>query len=240
MSDLKPLLVVLMLAPALLAGQREDSRNVVPELAGAERVTGSILVDGELPAPYIDYIVTLGPEQTQKLSLYQNGLVTMAVRVGTHKTVKQVLFPVQAIDAYREHLHVRALRSITIQPQIATPTAMREIIRIYDQEGKHVERSFDPSLYLPAELERMRLLLLDLARVITEDNEVTNPMSDYVPEAKDRLLDQQMTEWVVVRVVNDHVELQSSSRPLRVWVRTNQLDEQFLSWSRGSTSPRSE
>ncbi len=57
-------------------------------------------------------------------------------------------------------------------------------------------------------------------------------MIDYHPVPGDQLLDQQMEAWNVVRIVNDHVEVQSKRSPLRAWVKVDQLDEQFMSWSR--------
>lgn len=215
--------------------QRQQPQDAVPELAGAERVTGSVLVDGKLPAPYLDYVIVMSPKHSQKLSIYQNGLVTMTTTIEDRQSIKKVLFPPGAIDTYRPHLSVDILESSNEQPLIATPTRLRETIRIYDEEGRPVARTYDPSLYLPSGLENARSLLQDLARILIEDNEITNPMTDYEPESGDLLLDQQMQSWTVKRVVNDHVEVQSDSSPLRAWVKVDQLDEQFMSWSRSST-----
>ncbi|MDX1583272.1 MAG: hypothetical protein R3338_06690 [Thermoanaerobaculia bacterium] len=234
--------IELVLAGLLLAGptafgsdpqeQEKLSQETVPELAGAERVTGPVLVDGELPAPYIDYLVEIGDDQTQKLSIYQNGLVTMATRVGDRTSLKRVLFPPGAVDAYREYLSPELLDRIEHQKLIATPTRMRETIRVFDAEGNSVEREYDPSLYLPSDLERLRVLLQDLARVIIEDNEVTNPLVDYEPIPGDILLDQQMEEWKILQVIDGHIEVMEEGGPLRAWVKTDQLDEQFVSWTR--------
>lgn len=227
------LLVVLTALPTLARGaQRQDSQGTVPELAGAERVTGSLLVDGHLPAPWLDYIIDLGGDRSQKLTIYQNGLVTLGTRFGDRSSLKKVLFPPGAIAIYKEHLDGKLLESIDEQPLIVTPTKLRELIRIYDDEGRHVERKFDPSLYLPSNLEGARALLQDLSRVIIEDNELTNPMVDYVPQRDDRLLDEQMDAWVILQVVNDHLEVQKENSPLRVWLKIEQLDEQFINWSR--------
>lgn len=230
------LVVVLLLAFPVTIGasdpQGQLSQETVPELAGAEPVTGPVLVDGELPSPYVDYIVQIGPDRTQKLSIYQNGLVTMTTRIGKRTSLKRVLFPPSAIDTYREYLNPGTLQKIDLQPKIATPTHMRETIRIYDGEGVATERQYDPSLYLPAELERARLLLEDLSRIIVEDNEITSPFIDYDPHPGDILLDTQMLEWQILRIVDENIEVKEEDGPLRAWIKKNQLDEQFVSWSR--------
>lgn len=229
------ILCVLPWSAAADARQRQQPQDTVPELAGAERVTGSILVDGHLPAPYLDYVIVMSPNHSQKLSIYQNGLVTMTTTIEDRQSMKKVLFPPGAIETYRPHLSVEILENSNKQPLIATPTRLRETIRIYDDEGRPVTRTYDPSLYLPSGLENMRSLLQDLARILIEDNEITNPMTDYEPESGDLLLDQQMQSWTVKRVVNDHVEVQADNSPLRAWVKADQLDEQFMSWSRSSS-----
>lgn len=229
------LIIIFVLAASSGMAQRREQQqeqDTIPELAGAEPVTGPMLVDGELPARYVEYFIRIAPEHSQKLSLFQNGLVTVTTTVDGRKSLKRVLFPPDAIDAYREHLNVEKLKRTNTQPVIATPTRLRETIRIYDDAESFVERRYDPSLYLPSGLENMRVFLQDLLRILIEDNEVTNPMTDYEPVSGDRLLDQQMKSWLVLRVVNEHVEVKSEDEPLRAWVKRDQLDEQFTSWSR--------
>lgn len=227
------ILAIAMLVFSLSASaQSNQSGGEVPELAGAERVTGSMLVDGELPTPYLDYVIVIPPRHTQRLSIYRNGLVTMTTTIEKRSTIKKVLFPPGAVETYRKYLDAETLESAEQQPLVSTPTRLRETIRIYDDEQRPVERTYDPSLYLPSSIESARALLQDLARIVIEDNEITNPMSDYEPVAGDKLIDLQMESWTVKRIVNDHVEVQADQSPLRAWVKVDQLDEQFMSWSR--------
>ncbi len=234
MRRLGPILTALtLLWTVTAAAQSEPSQgSTIPELAGAEPVTGSMLIDGRLPLPYLDYIIVLSPTHSQKVSLFQNGLVTVTTTIENRKSLKKVLFPSGAIDAYREHLNYESLRRSEKQPLISTPTRLRETIRIYDDEGKSVERTYDPSLYLPSSIEGPRALLQDLTRILIEDNEITSPMLGYEPRTGDKLLDQQMMSWTVLNIVNDHLEVQSDDSPLRAWIKAERLDEQFVSWSR--------
>lgn len=227
------ILAIALLLPGLpSAAQNHAAGGEVPELAGAERVTGSTLTDGELPLPYLDYVIMIPPKQSQRLSIYRNGLVTMTTTIEDRSTIKKVLFPPGAIETYRKYLDAETLKRAETQSLVSTPTRLRETIRIYDDEQHPVERTYDPSLYLPSSLESARALLQDLARIVIEDNEITNPMSDYEPAAGDKLIDLQMEPWTVRRIVNDHVEVQADRSPLRAWVKVDQLDEQFMSWSR--------
>lgn len=224
--------LTILCALASDAAQPQQPQDVVPELAGAEPVTGSVLVDGKLPSPFVDYIIVMSPTHSQKVTVFQNGLVTVTTTIEEKKSLKKILFPSGAIDIYRQHLNVETLERSDEQPLIATPTRLRETIRIYGDDGKAVERTYDPSLYLPASIENARALLQDLTRIQIEDNEITNPMLNYEPQRGDQLLDQQMKAWKVLKVINDHVEVQSEKSPLRAWVKVDQLDQQFMSWSR--------
>jgi hypothetical protein len=225
------LILPLLLALPLLGQRGSEQGEIVPELAGAERLSGS--PDSEdLSTPYLHYVVIPGPGQAQTLSIYDSGIVILRTRLGERESTKHLRFPPDAIETYRKWINAEVLGSVwTRQPRI-TPTSIRETIRIYDHEGSPVERVFDPSMQLPTELEKMRALLHDLARIISEDNEMTSPMLDYQARKGDVLLDQQMEEWVVLSVINDHIELKHRSGPLRVWVKKEQLDEKFASWIR--------
>jgi hypothetical protein len=213
-------------------GQREsDQAEVVPELAGAERLTGS--PDSEdLSTPYLDYVVVPGSRQTQTLSIYASGIVILRTSLGHRESTKHIRFPPDAIETYRKWLNAETLSRVRTQQPRITPTGIRETIRIFDEHGSPVERTYDPSMQLPTELEKARALLHDLARIISEDNEMTSPMIGYEAQRGDVLLDQQMEEWVVLTVVNDNIELKHITGPLRVWVKREQLDEKFASWFR--------
>ncbi len=95
------ILGTILLLDGTAAVAAQESRDAIPELAGAEPVTGSILVDGKLPAPFLDYIITFSPTHSQKVSIFQNGLVTVSTTIDDRRSVKKVLFPKGAIDTYR-------------------------------------------------------------------------------------------------------------------------------------------
>jgi hypothetical protein len=225
------LILTLLVALPVLGQRRSEVDEIVPELAGAERLSGSPESE-DLSSPYLHYIVIPGPRQTQTLSIYDSGIVILRTRLGERESTKHLRFPPDAIETYRKWINAAVLETVrTRQPRI-TPTSIRETIRIYDLEGSTVERVFDPSMHLPTELEKMRALLQDLARIISEDNEMTSPMIDYEARKGDVLLDQQMEEWVVLSVLHDQIELRHGTGPLRVWVKREQLDEKFASWFR--------
>lgn len=225
------LLLPLLIALPVLGQRGAEEGEIVPELAGAERLSGSPETE-DLSTPYLHYVVIPGPGQTQTLSIYDSGIVILRTRLGERESTKHLRFPPDAIETYRKWINAEVLEAVWTRQPSVTPTSIRETIRIYDDEGSPVERAFDPSMQLPTELEKMRALLHDLARIISEDNEMTSPMIDYEARKGDVLLDQQMEEWVVLTVVHDHIELKHRSGPLRVWVKKEQLDEKFASWFR--------
>ncbi len=238
-------LSMLLAVPALRAGDPkppdQPDPDQFPELAGAERVEGPVRVDGQLARPYLDYS-TAASGASQRLSLFQNGLAVVTTENGGKTLHKRLLIPPGAVDAYREMLSTRKLSEISQLPDKGTPTPGRETIRIYDRKGAFVERSFDPSFILSGDLERMRGLLLDLMRVISEDREITNVMDAYQPEAGDQLLSEDFQRWLVVRVIADsgYVEMRSMSDPLSQFVAIDDLSTRFLTWSRVREQPPEE
>lgn len=235
------LLVVLLataLVPAVLTAQSppKDSQDQdVPELAGAERVEGIPLVDGKLPKPFVDYCLTVR-DSTEKLSLFQSGLVVVSTTSGKTTVRKSVLIPPGAVDEYRKFLTPARLAATQQPDRHLAPTSSTETIRITDEDGQSAIRVIDPATAISSDLGRIRFLVQDLVRVVEEDKEITNPMIDYVPKAGDVLVGNDMSTWTIVSVhaTQGFIEVASTSSPVSMYVQIKELEEKFL----GHRTPR--
>ena len=236
-------LLVLALAIAqipylALAQGKEASQEEIPELAGAIRAEGSQLIDGKLPRPYVDYSIDL-LGVSRRLSLFQNGLVVVTTVHGGESYSKKILIPPGAVDAYRPHLSSETLERLYRDMIQETPSDDRETIRIWNDDGKWTERSFDPSMRLPFELEEMLGIVRDLMRVIVDDRDITNSMADYEPREGDELISEDFTVWLVIRV--DHsaqiVEVHDVGNPIRMFLAWKDLETRFVAHRRGAPDP---
>lgn len=235
--------LVLVLSLSALPAPAQTSQPAVeenfPELAGAEPVTGSSLVEGDLPPPYIDYTVR-GFGVVQRLSLFGNGLAVYSRHFPEGSIRKRLLLPPAAVDEYRKLISTTALSRISSPVLSTTPTEARERIRVYDEQGKSVEREYDPAFVLTEELETVRHLVHDLMRIIAEDRELTNPMAGYTPFRGDQLLAEDYKRWEVVRIIEEigFVELRCLSEPVREMIRASEIETRFLSYSRPAAAHR--
>lgn len=221
--------LIAAVAASVAHGQTPTDEEMLPELVGAERVTSSPATEsGSLPSPYLDYI-SRSPGGVQHLAMFRNGLVVLSLTRGDLQSRKMVMFPAEAITEYETVLSTSRLKEAPRIPGRGSASTLRETIRIYDAEGKAVERTYDPSVMLPADFERQRDLLRELVQIIWQDRDLSSPFADYQPAAGHLLLDHDLNVWTVLRYHEDSkmVELEDERRLTRAFLTLDQLDEAF-------------
>jgi len=179
--------------------EKQFRKYDLPELAGARQALGSQLIDGQLPKPLIDYVVVAG-KLTQRVSLFQGGLVVVDAS-GAGGTIRQLTPPAET--------------------RVAT-------LRVYDDAGAAVVRTYDPMASMPKPLSDQVLPLQDLLRAITQDRGVTNTIANYQPAVGDELVSDDNKVWRVARVKGDVVELHCLSAPTMMYVSKGSLNNYFI------------
>ncbi|HXI12087.1 MAG TPA: hypothetical protein VNM92_05520 [Thermoanaerobaculia bacterium] len=217
-----------IMTPLPSAREKQLKKYEIPELAGTRHVTGSQAVDGKLPQAIVDYTVRY-PGVLQRITIFARGLVAIRVEGKEGTIQKRVILPDDAFESYIRNLDSALLKSVAGQSLTGSSpgTAM---IRIRDTSGAVSQRSFDPAIILPVELERQRALLQDLFRAISEDRDVTNPMTRYVPKVGDRLVADDKKSYEVSRLLNggEIVELIGIGQPTRMYVTVQDIHNLFI------------
>jgi hypothetical protein len=201
----------------------------IPDLAGAEQALGSQLIDGRLRKPMLDFLITEG-SITQRVSVFEGGLVVVNM-TGAGTIRKKMLIPPDALALYVSHLSAKTLAGIE-KYSLAQPEAgARAQLRVYDEEGKFVERVFNPRRVLPNELHQQIAPLRDLLLAISEDRGVTSSVAGYMPKPGDELVADDGKGYRVVRVVpsgDPVVELKCLDAPTTIYVTQRDLHLYFV------------
>lgn len=213
--------------PMPTSRQADLSRYEIPELAGAEVVRGSHLVDGRLPYPLADYSATVG-KLTQRISIFENGIIAVSMKGAGGSIRKRIRIPPDALEAYRKVLEAETLDTFWSQPP--GTTADRAVLRIYRDDRSHVERTFNPTIVQSASIDRPLQILNDLLRALSEDREATNPITGYTPRVGDHLVsdDEQTFRVVAVLQNGEYLELVSTREPLTLYVAMKDLHNYFI------------
>ena len=150
------------IAVPLPEGERRRMQKYdIPELVGSRQALGSQLVKGELPKPLVDYISKTGTIE-QRLSMFEGGLVVVNISGAGATIRKKLIIPDDALKNYLKAVNPGALSKIR-EYQLVSPREGRESrLRVYDDKGKYVERSFDPMAVLPKTMNDEVLPLQDL------------------------------------------------------------------------------
>ena len=208
--------------------RRQMKKYDLPELSGAVQALGTQLIDGRLPRPLADFLITEG-SLTQRLSIFEGGLVVVNMTGGVTLR-KRVIIPKDALDRYLEALSPTQLSAID-QSLLAAPEASRAArVRVYEAGGTYVERRFHPGHVLPQTLAVQINPLRDLLRAMSEDREVTSSVAGYEPKTGDELVADDHKTYRVVRVVNGSnvVELKCLDAPTTIFVAKKDLNLYFI------------
>lgn len=201
----------------------------IPDLAGAQQVIGSQLIDGRLRKPLVDYITAEGPVE-QRVSIFEGGLVVVNM-TGAATIRKKLLIPEGALRSYVAAVSPEGLAAIDQQALAAPEPARRSLLRLYDASGKFVERTFNPTRVLPKALDDQITPLRDLLRAISEDRDVTSSVAGYEPKAGDELVADDQKTYRVLRVVDGPdavVELKCLDAPTTIYVAKKDLHLYFV------------
>jgi hypothetical protein len=201
----------------------------IPDLAGAEQALGSQLIDGRLRKPVLDFLITEG-SIAQRVSVFEGGLVVVNM-TGAATIRKKMLIPPDALARYVSHVSAKTLDAIEKQSLARPEAGARAQIRVYDGEGKFVERVFNPRRVLPNELHQQIAPLRDLLLAVSEDRGVTSSVAGYVPQPGDELVSDDGKGYRVVRVVpsgDPVVELKCLDEPTTIYVTQRDLHLYFV------------
>lgn len=211
------------------AQRRRLKRYEIPELAGSKQALGSQLIDGQLPAPLLDYAVHEGSID-QRVSFFAGDLVVVRMTGAGGAIHKKLILPHDATVAYLKAASAAALRGVRLQDLSAPNDTRSARLRIYEADGTHVERVFDPRRSLPKELATQIAPLADLLRAISEDRTVTSTVAGYEPKVGDELVGDDQKTYRVVRVVEESgiVELRCLGQPTSIWVAKKDLYNYFV------------
>lgn len=218
-----------------IAIPRPDARDQdpetyeIPELAGASTARGSHLVDGALPSPVLHYIVR-ATHVLQRMTIFENGLVVVHVDNDGASIRKQLMLPLDAVATYRTHISPAALELIQDDTRDSGPSSGRGVIRSYRDDGTFVEKSFDPTLILRADLAQKKIIMDDLLRALAEDREVSNPLTGYRPKLGDVLVADDQKSYKITRIIDEGtvVELTCTTDPLKMYVSSKDLYNYFI------------
>lgn len=212
------------IAPPLTEDERRNTD--IPELAGTSLAIGSQLVEGRLPQPIVDYLVKTR-FASQRISMFDTGLVVVRVVGETGTVFKRVKIPLDALETFRNELSPMKLAEIPIDRVKLKPTGDLALIRSYDSMGSHVDRRFDPTTVLPLALEQSRRLLQDLMNAIVQDREVTSTLTNYEPRIGDRLVGEDHKTYIVTALYPQRqtIELTRADQPLKMYIASKDLNK---------------
>jgi hypothetical protein len=214
--------------PLPVSEQRRLKMYDMPELAGAKQALGPQLIDGHLPKPLADYVVTEGTLE-QRVSIFEGGLVVVKM-TGAASIQKKVIIPPDALAQYLRSVNAVTLKSIDARSLSAPERTHRAQLRVYDADGKPVERVFHPNRVLPKQLDDQLAPLRDLLRAVSEDRGVTTSIAGYEPRPGDELVADDHKVYRVMRLTKDEqiVELQCLSAPTMIYVAKRDLHLYFI------------
>lgn len=210
--------------------RRRMKKYDIPDLAGAQQVIGSQLLDGRLRKPLVDFL-SGERDIEERVSLFEGGLLVVQM-TGPATIRKKLLLPPDAVMAYLAALTPQALDSIDAR-DLAAPEPGRgrsAQLRIYREDDTFVERTFNPTRMLPKELNDLIAPLRDLVRAVSEDRTVTSTVAGYEPQPGDELVADDQKTYRVIRVVEGAgvVELKCLDAPTTIYVTKADLYLYFV------------
>lgn len=201
----------------------------IPDLAGAQQAVGSQLIEGRLRKPLMDFITAEGVLE-QRVSIFEGGLVVVNM-TGATTIRKKLLIPEDALQSYVSTITAESLRAIDEHALAPPEASRRSLLRVYDADGRFVERAFNPLRMLPKAMNDQIAPLRDLLRAVSEDRSVTSSVANYDPHAGDELVADDQKVYRVIRVVDGAeavVELKCLDAPTTIYVARKDLHLYFV------------
>lgn len=206
---------------------REMVHYQVVELAGASPATEDLLADGTPPAVLVDFTSRL-ERIWQRLTLYENAIIAVEVEGDGWRMAKKVRIPDQALDSYKAFFVTDELERF--RPWSPGDASRDQTVLRIASGGRDVSRSWPSTAVIPEQIERLRLVLQDVVRALSEDREVTNPIVGYKASIGDVLIGDDQKSYKVVRILQQGalLELESASEPVRRFVAVKDLHLYFF------------
>jgi hypothetical protein len=199
----------------------------VPELYGTQPfVAGAAKA---LPKVIVEYAVDAGAV-FHRLSIFDNGVAAIHIRGNGPEVRKKLILPADALQLYREQVSQLPLEELPRWQKAGGFSGENQsVLRILRNDAIE-ERTFASTAVLPRQVENFRQLLDDLFAAIASDEQITNPLANYVPTPGDRLVSIDQHLYEVKRIVSDGtiVELQLVGKPTRTYVPTELLYKMFV------------
>lgn len=231
------LIALTLLAPTLLAqtSGRVPSRDAgadnsgdepfdIPELYGS-----TVFARGQatrLPALLAEYAVTAGAVY-ERISLFDNGVASIHIAGRDRDIKKQLVVSEESLRIYREE--VARLPMSDLPKTEFRPTGNFARLRI-GRNGTVEERLFIAGTVLPRQIETFRQLLTDLLDAITQDQQITNPITTYKPAVGDKLISEDNKMYEVKRILQEGtiVEVELVGKSTKMYVPTELLPKLFI------------
>lgn len=196
----------------------------IPELYGSKPFTTG--TSTKLPSILAEYAVRAGVVY-ERISLFDNGVASIHVKGGEREMRKQLVVSDEALAIYREQVARLPLERLPRSEFRLTGNVAR--LRI-SRDGRIEERQFIAGTTLPHEVENFRQLLADLLDAITRDQQVTNPITTYMPAVGDKLISEDGKMHTVTRILQDGtiVEVELVGKPTKMYVPTELLPKLFI------------
>ncbi len=209
--------------------RRRLKKYDIPELVGARQALGSQTINGELPRPLIDYLVS-DAGVDQRLSIFEGGLVVMSMSGAGASMFKKMILPADALALYRKSASPALLMTVEHSRVSPPRKGRRSLLRLYRQDRSFVELTFDPAGAIPKTLGDQIGPLEDLLRALSEDRTVTNSVAGYEPKVGDELVGDDRKTWRVERIIQDAgiVELHCVGQPTIIYVAKKDLYNYFI------------
>ncbi len=209
--------------------QRRLKKYDIPELVGARQALGSQTINGELPRPLIDYVVT-DAGIDQRISVFEGGLVVVSMKGAGGSMLKKVLLPADALATYQKAASPALLAAVDRDKVSPPENGRKSLLRLYRRDRSFVELAFDPAGAIPKTLGDQIRPLEDLLRALSEDRTVTNSVAGYEPKVGDELVGDDRKIWRVERIIQDAgiVQLHCVGQPTVIYVAKKDLYNYFI------------
>lgn len=202
-----------------------DEPYDVPELYGSRPHE---LRSGErLPQVLAEYVVRSG-KLLQRISIFDNGVGVVHLRGGEGNATRRLLLADEPIDTVRKVMEQIDIHGLRTSDPFRDPSEYAEL-RIA-RGGKLVSIALGANEVQPQSIETLRVVMSDLLAAMMQDRQISNPIAQYHASVGDRLVSEDGRTYRVTRLIEDGsvVELEMTSKPLRIVVPSNLLYKMFV------------
>jgi hypothetical protein len=202
-----------------------DEPYDIPELYGSRPFEGN--ESAKLPTLLAEYAIRAG-DVYERISIFENGVAAIHIAGRERELQKRLIVSDESMKIYREQIAKLPLSELP-SSQFALDRRNNARIRI-TRNGQVEEREFIPGTMLPLAVENFRLLLADLLEAITQDQQVTNPITTYTAQIGDRLISEDQKMYTVTRILQEGtiVEVELVGKSQKMYLPAELLPKLFI------------